>query len=527
MRLTLIFIAISLVPLPVPRALAADVVPGPFGVLQLPADYESHRSSFRSRISQDGQTPLIDVEGEGCIRHIWLTIGGVRNKPVNGLRLTLRIYTDGQDTPDVEMPVGPFFGIHHGHAARMIDSPYLQVTQRSGFNGYFPIPYRNGCRLTLQSDSEGGVAVWFQADYHRYEPGSLTEPMRFHALHRRVNPAEQYGQPYHLGHGRGRGVIVGVTIGMRVLHKMDSWYHCGGDQMLIDGGTTSGHVLSGIGGEDFFGTAWGQDVYSNRSVGTPYYDINNTPKEDQPHIVFAAYRFFDRDPIRFAESFWYDFGTLDNDVSSVLYWYQTGNAMPVSTLPTFNDRLAETEVPDGKYDVPVPSPFTWSVCGPFACEDLDQFKQSEFPEAGIDLTQTAPADFGQYAKAAQRDGGQPTITRWTTDVPTRFHFVDLTPWFRPRLKTNAGMPVDVSAYAATTIASEQDHTVRVRLGHDDPLRLWLNGELVYDGLQHNGMATTVIELPLRQGDNRILVKAANHDNTNFRAWLFLFDVLEE
>jgi len=519
---TVTFVLVISVIMPV----KAETVPGPFGILRLPAVFESHRSTFRTGISHTEEIVMANLEGEGCLRHVWLTIGGVRDKPVVGLNLTMRIYFDGSDKPSVEMPVAPFFGIHHGHVARTINSPYLQVTGRSGFNCYFPMPYKNGMRITLQSQV-GDIRVWFQADYHKYKSGSLTESRRFHALYRRVNRAQHYGKPYHLGHGAGKGVIIGMTMGMRVFDGADSWYHCGGDLVLIDGRTDRAHLLSGIGGEDYFGTAWGQDVFYNRSIGTPYYDIINQPGPDDPRIVFAAYRFFDRDPVAFADSFSYDFGTLANDISSVLYWYQQEPALAAAKLPDFKDLLPETALPDGKYDIPLKPKYTWKLCGPFSCENKDEFDYKEFPEDRIDMSQTAPADFGQYALAVAKKLGPPTTTRWKDGVKSVFNFVDITPQFRPRTRTNAGFPLDVSAYAATTVNSQRAGKAQLRVGHDDWFKLWLNGKLIYDGPRQNGFKTARIDLDLQKGENQFLVKVANRDNTNYRAWVFLFDLLPD
>jgi hypothetical protein len=502
----------------------AEGIPGPMGILRLPAEYESNRRTFRSRIGSTGETVVAEMEGEGCLRHFWLTIGGVREKPVNGMNLTMRIYFDGNSRPNVEMPVTPFFGIHQGHAAKRIDSPYLQVTSRSGFNSYFPMPYKKGMRISLQSES-GNTGVWFQADYHQYKAGSLSEPRRFRAAYRRVNRAEKYGKPYHLGHGIGRGVIIGMTLGVQVFDGADSWYHCGGDLVLLDGRTERAHLLSGIGGEDYFGTAWGQEVFYNRSIGTPYYDGVEKPKADEPRLVFAAYRFFDRDPVAFSDSFSYDFGTLANDMSSVLYWYQEGPGVRVAKLHSLVDRLPETLVPDGKYDIPLRGGRVWKLCGPFSCKDKAEFDGKEFPEDGIDLSQTAPADFGLYAKATARKLGPPTVSKWKEGVKSVFNFVDMTPHFRSRMRTNAGFPSEVVAYAATTVNSEERKEVRVRVGHDDWFKLWLNGELVYDGREHNGFKTFEVEVTLKKGDNLFLAKVANQDNSNFRAWVFLFDLL--
>ena len=313
---------------------------------------------------------------------------------------------------------------------------------------------------------------------------------------------------------------------MRVFDRSDAWFHCGGDLVLLDGQISRARVLSGIGGEDFFGTAWGQDVFANGSIGTPYYDVDPNAAADVPRIVFAAYRFMDRDPIGFSDSFSYDFGTLANDISSVLYWYQEDQAVPSSTLPSLADRLPHSRVANGKYDRIPESGLIWRLCGPFSCKNRTEFMRPDFPEKGINFEESTRADFGQYARAVEQGRAEPTLSRWHPQVRPVFQFVDLTPFFRPRLRTNGGFPVDVSAYASTTIESAEARKVRIRVGHDDWLRLWLNGTIVYDGERLHGFKTRELDLELDEGKNSILVKVANHDNTNFRAWVFLLDVLD-
>ena len=187
------------------------------------------------------------------------------------------------------------------------------------------------------------------------------------------------------------------------------------------------------------------------------------------------------------------------------------------------DRLPEALVPDGKYDVRFEGGRHWVVCGPFSCGSRAEFERKEFPEDGIDPSQTAPADFGQYAEAVSRKLGPPTVTRWKQGITSTFSFVDLTPHFRSRMLFNSGFPTDVSAYAATTVISDGPRKARVRLGHDDWFRLWLNGELAYEGDEQKGFRTTGIDVSLRSGKNLFLAKVANRDNTNHRAWVFLFD----
>ena len=51
-----------------------------------------------------GETLVLgEIEGPGCIQHIWLTPTGKWRSQI------LRIYWDGQENPSVECPLGDFF----------------------------------------------------------------------------------------------------------------------------------------------------------------------------------------------------------------------------------------------------------------------------------------------------------------------------------------------------------------------------------------------------------------------------------
>jgi len=57
-----------------------------------------------------GETRTIaDIDGAGCINHIWITISPEAPE-LNRSDIILRIYWDGNEFPSVESPIGPFFG---------------------------------------------------------------------------------------------------------------------------------------------------------------------------------------------------------------------------------------------------------------------------------------------------------------------------------------------------------------------------------------------------------------------------------
>src|SRR2546428_13781624 len=84
-------------------------------------DARSHRISSYDRaggnrdfrVFRPGETANIaEIEGPGCIRHIWMTIGG--DEPATGRRIVIRMFWDGESYPSVEAPIGDFFGMGFG-----------------------------------------------------------------------------------------------------------------------------------------------------------------------------------------------------------------------------------------------------------------------------------------------------------------------------------------------------------------------------------------------------------------------------
>jgi hypothetical protein len=80
---------------------------------------------------------LAEIEGEGAIKHIWMT-------PSCDYRLTiLKIYWDGEAEPSVEVPVGDFFATVWGMGFEpRIQSLAVCLNPRSGFNSYWQMPFR-------------------------------------------------------------------------------------------------------------------------------------------------------------------------------------------------------------------------------------------------------------------------------------------------------------------------------------------------------------------------------------------------
>ena len=104
---------------------------------------------------------LMDVDGPGVIRHIWMTVTD-RTSPTgpNVLRnLILEFYWDGEETPSVQCPIGDFFCCGHAQACRINSIPIMVVPNR-GFNCYFAMPFEHA-RIVLRNDHNEDVPAFF------------------------------------------------------------------------------------------------------------------------------------------------------------------------------------------------------------------------------------------------------------------------------------------------------------------------------------------------------------------------------
>lgn len=525
-----------------PTGFAQETHLGPYGWLELPADYRSNRVSTQFYFNPGKTVTVAKMEGAGCVKHFWVTFARALETSDFGMDLIFRVYTDGKETPDIEVPISAFFCQFHRLPVEPIDSTFFQVTKGGGFNSYLPMPFADGMEITVENQTGKAGDLYFQADYHEYE--SLAERLRLYAVYRRVNPARLYDQPYLLGWGEGRGFLAGMSVGMQVYDKADAWYHHGGDRILLDGGTAHPTILNGIGGEDFFGDAFGMRAYSQGPVGVLYYNEKDTAPEfvhisgveeaidgrdasisDEPYLTFSAFRFFYPDTVRFHHDFSASFGSFRNDMQSVLYWYQDPPPEQFVTLAAREDRKLDARVSEDKYTL-LPEPLrTWDIAGPFNAETRKQFEHVEFPEKAIDFSHEEKTAFGVYAYAEEHGYGT-VYTKWKRGIPQLNHFIDLRPYFHSRNPTNFGFPFHTSAYAITEIQSDEEKQATIRLGHDDWLRLWLNDELIYDGDDKTSFESVEIPATLQAGKNNVMVKAANKEGFNLRAWIFQFEVIE-
>lgn len=279
---------------------------------------------------------LMDVEGPGVIQHIWITVGENHYRDI-----ILRFYWDGEEAPSVEVPVGDFFCNSWNRRTGILSMP-INVNPTGGFNCFFPMPFRKRARVTLENRSPERASFFFTINYSLTAVGE--RDACFHAQFRRSNPL-RYGDDYVILDGvRGRGQYVGTFMAWQ--QNNAGWWGEGEMKMFIDGDKDFPSIC-GTGTEDYFGGAWCFLAnFTAPFMGYPY--GNSEFGKMQAGGRHSLYRFHVMDPVRFSRDFkatiqalgWRKesrFLPLQDDISSVAYWYQTEPHLSFPALGSRND----------------------------------------------------------------------------------------------------------------------------------------------------------------------------------------------
>lgn len=290
-------------------------------------------------VLQPGETAVLaDMDGPGCIRHIWMAVCGTWRDQI------LRIYWDGREAPSVECPVGDFFceGWQEFH---QISTLAVCVNPGQGFNCYWSMPFRTHCRMTLENRGEEPLEVYYQVDYVLTQIED--DAAYFHAQFRRVNPLP-YKEVYTILDGvRGRGHYVGTYLAWG--SNSGGWWGEGEVKFYLDGDGEY-PTICGTGTEDYFGGSHDFEDQHSRDryvpFTTPYGGFYEVRRDAlyKSQMRFGMYRFHIPDPIRFERELrvtvqalgWrsgWRYLPLRDDIASVAFWYQTGEATPFPPLP--------------------------------------------------------------------------------------------------------------------------------------------------------------------------------------------------
>lgn len=292
---------------------------------------------------------LLDTEGPGQIRHIWMTLP---HFPFNLRGCVLRAWWDGNPNPSVECPVGDFFGMAHGRVFPFFNA--MQAMQEgTGLNAYFPMPFAKHARITITNESDRKTdMVFYYIDYTLGDPVD-DDTLRFHAAFRRENPTTLTKDFQILPKRHGRGRFLGCTVGARVLAK--DWWGEGEFKVYLDGDEEF-PTIAGTGTEDYLCSAWGLGQHWALYGGAPF-----VASSKDSYKLVSFYRFHVPDPVYFHKDIrveaqqiglgFYphgrDLAERQDDWSAAAFWYQDGNE-PLAPMPDYAARVADLEPVEGE-----------------------------------------------------------------------------------------------------------------------------------------------------------------------------------
>jgi hypothetical protein len=332
-----------------------------------------------------GETAVLaDIEGPGCITHLWFTqtcrriIGpglidprqaGVAMLEIHNAlgvnweitdpdyyrKVLIRMYWDDQEEPSVVAPLGDFFCIGNSIAGNFSSLPFtvsvkdeehLKFGGPAALNCYLPMPFNSRARIEVENQNDVAYVQYYYVDYELYAEPLPDDTLYFHAHWRRENPCDGWGPDLQVNSletqvpnldGVGNYVILetegaGNYIGCNhsVAHFPGTWWGEGDDMIFIDDDVWP-PSMHGTGGEDYFNQAWGMQRNAFPFCGTIVHE------GDVPGYQ-VSYRFHLADPVRFDKKIKVTMehghaNHLADDWASTAYWYQTLPSPRLDMLP--------------------------------------------------------------------------------------------------------------------------------------------------------------------------------------------------
>jgi len=402
--------------------------------------------------------------------NLWLEGGGIiRRIELSGQALDcllLRIAFDGERPEDgrldgpfqVEGPLRYLVGpFSNGCVERRADTAVI----------HFPMPFRKHAGIQLLAATDFASVrethlVNVRVHYETAPPP--TEKMGYFHARFRAGVTNGYDD-FEVCSTRGSGHFIGV-------HIFDTGHdHGGGDNIMFDGRTESAGQLHGVCGEDYFHMAWSRPWYITPYSGCPTHS--------------ARYRYHLEMPVPFEESFVFNWGAFAGQpAKTVAFWYQREPA-PSGTAREL----------------------VYEVTGPFALAAIDDIRPG--------------APFPPEASPRPGDGIALPVRSWLKTAQQCF--IDLCHasrnYITPYPPGSGAIACDVCTCAETKVWAAREAETVFLLGCDDPVRLYVNGDLVFkdDGRQQpDPFKTFKPAATLREGLNVVRVVVGNTTNHNFR-----------
>ena len=218
------------------------------GELQVPP--ETRLPSTEHTIPPGGRVALLDTEGPSVIRALALQVRDYT--PADLAHLWIRMQWDNHAFPDVDLPLGAYFGNLFGNnALRFV---VCGMDAKGGFDSRWPMPYWEHARVELVNHGPEARVVLAAVDHEASDAYPQQACGYFRASRYYPETVSVRGHDTVLADVSGRGHIVGGIIRGRSVNG--GWASCEGDvRLYIDGIATP--QIESDGSESWSCYGWG------------------------------------------------------------------------------------------------------------------------------------------------------------------------------------------------------------------------------------------------------------------------------
>lgn len=265
---------------------------------------------------------LLDIQGQGIINRMWITINDRSPEMLRALKIEL--FWDNEKKPAVSVPFGDFFGVGLGRTTAFQNALFANGEGRS-FICFIPMPFKQAAKIVVTNESAVALHnIFFDVDYNLLNTWN-DDYLYFHAFWHRDTATTLAKDFELLPRVNGQGRFLGVNIGVSANPQYKkSWFGEGEVKMYLNGDTDY-PTLNGTGTEDYIGTAWGQGKFINTYTGCSI--------ADDSLLQWAFYRYHIPDPIYFKTDCRVAMQQIGGDGTEKVAAYQQAGAplIPVTT----------------------------------------------------------------------------------------------------------------------------------------------------------------------------------------------------
>lgn len=239
--------------------------------------YDSQNAKqFKQEIPEYSRKEIFRSEGSQAIEYLSLKISGDEiNKALR--QNILNVYFDGSSVPNIQSPVGDFFGAAPG--VNPYRSVPFSVNEDETMECRFFMPFKNSVKIEIENHSGGEVHVAGElrvVDYGWQEGKSMHLNARWRINHGiTASNSNVTDIPYLLAFGQGRvvGAITFLLNPSNAPRNNGNWWGEGDEKIFVDKDTFPSFF--GTGTEDYYNYSWS----SSQIFSYPY---SGQPRNDGP-----------------------------------------------------------------------------------------------------------------------------------------------------------------------------------------------------------------------------------------------------